>query len=117
MIDGNPNTAWTSGYSQPGRGNFGGLGRRGATTTAPVVELEPTEYPHMFTVTFDKPVAMHGLLLMNRQNNRQREGDICDYEVQISNDGQQWQTISQGKLKSTWNPSRTSTISGALWRV
>jgi len=49
---------------------------------------------------------MHGLLVMDRQNNRQREGDIQDYEVQISDDGEHWQTVASGQLKSSWSPQQ-----------
>ena len=59
-IDGDPNTIWNT-----------ASGRRGARNEHP--------YPHHLTVTFPAPVAMTGLALMNRQNDRDHLGDIRDW--------------------------------------
>jgi beta-galactosidase len=55
-------------------------------------------------VSFPSPVTMSGLVLMPRQNHREHEGDIKDYEVQISDDGTSWSGIARGELLSTFNP-------------
>ncbi|MCX7722709.1 MAG: discoidin domain-containing protein [Verrucomicrobiae bacterium] len=74
-IDGDPNTFWS--------------------TTDPIPEL---------TVSFPQPVAMSGLVLMNRQNDRNHAGDIRAYKLEFSDDGQHWRELAHGELASTWNP-------------
>lgn len=80
-IDGNPNTFWLT--NRNGRG-------------------EP--YPHELTIRFDAPVAMKGLIWMNRQNHREHEGDIRDYAIDISDDGTTWTEVKTGQMKSTFHP-------------
>jgi beta-galactosidase len=82
IIDGDPNTFWSSADA---RGNG-------------------PKYPHALTVHFPQPVAMDGLMLMPRQNQREHQGDIHDYTIQVSDDGNQWREIERGQLASTWNP-------------
>lgn len=80
-IDGNPNTYWTTAR------------RRGGS-----------RHPHELVIRFPRAVEMTGLVLMNRQDHRQREGDIRGYAVQTSQDGKQWQTLIEGQLESTFDP-------------
>jgi beta-galactosidase len=84
IIDGDPNTYWLSGDA---RGNG-------------------SKYPHELTVHFPAPVAMNGLILMPRQNHREHQGDIRDYTIQVSDDGNQWREITHGQLASTFDPQQ-----------
>ena len=84
VLDGDPNTFWSVGGS--GRG---GDGRR---------------HPHELTITFTNAVAMNGVVLMNRQNDRDHLGDIRGYTLAVSDDGQAWREVLKGELASTWNP-------------
>ena len=81
-IDGNPNTYWTT----TGRGG--------------------SRHPHELMIQFANTVEMTGVVLMNRQDHRQREGDIREYDIQTSSDGQAWKTVKAGQLASTFNPQR-----------
>jgi hypothetical protein len=83
-IDGDPNTFWSA----------GGRGRGG----------DERDYPHELTVLFPSPVAMDGLVLMNRQNDRNHLGDIRRFSLQLSDDGESWREVLDGELASTWNP-------------
>jgi beta-galactosidase len=87
-IDGDPNTFWTAG----GRG-------RGA---------DGRSHPHTLTITFSNAVAMNGVTLMNRQNDRDHLGDIRDYTIELSHDGQTWRPVVTDKLPSTWSPQTVS---------
>lgn len=65
-------------------------------------------------IDFPAPVAISGFVIMPRQNNREHEGDIREYSIQISDDGNVWSDIARGELPSTFNPhhiylSRTMT--------
>ncbi len=82
IIDGDPNTFWSSADA---RGNG-------------------PKPPHVLTVHFPQPVAMNGLVLMPRQNQREHQGDIRDYTVQINEAGSPWREVARGQLASTWNP-------------
>ena len=84
VLDGDPNTFWSVGGS--GRGSDG---RR---------------HPHELTLTFTNAVAMTGVVLMNRQNDRDHLGDIRGYTLAVSDDGQTWREVSKGELASTWDP-------------
>jgi hypothetical protein len=87
-IDGDPNTVWIAGAAlRGGRGS---------------------PHPHELTVTFSAPVAMSGIVLMPRQNDRDHLGDVRGYKIEVSDDGQQWREIAKGELASTWNPQRVS---------
>ena len=57
-------------------------------------------------ISFGAPVAFTGLVLMPRQNHREHEGDIREYVLEISDDGQQWREIKRGALVSTFAPQR-----------
>jgi hypothetical protein len=47
---------------------------------------------------------MNGLVLMNRQNDRDHLGDIRSYTLEASDDGQSWREVTRGELLSTWRP-------------
>ena len=79
-IDGNPNTCW----------NTAGWG-------------EGQPYPHELTIRFPSPAKTDGLIIMNRQNDRDRLGDIKDYEIEISDEGNEWTLIKKDKLESTFD--------------
>ena len=85
-IDGDPNSIWIAGES--------GRNRKAAP------------HPHELTVTFPAPVAMRGIVLMPRQNDRDHLGDVHGYTLESSDDGTNWQMIARGELASTWNPQR-----------
>jgi hypothetical protein len=85
-IDGDPNTYWS----------VGGIGRG----------MSGTKHPHELTVRFPQPVAMNGLVLMPRQNDRDHLGDTREYVVETSDDGQGWKEVFHGQLASTWDPQR-----------
>ncbi len=88
VIDGDPNTYW----------NVGGTGRG----------MSGTKHPHRLTVRFPQPVAMSGLVLMPRQNDRDHLGDTREYSIEVSDDGQAWKEVSRGQLVSTWEPLRVN---------
>jgi hypothetical protein len=81
-LDGDPNTFWSAGG---GRGNA----RR---------------HPHELNIAFTNAVAMNGVTLMNRQNDRDHLGDIRGYRIELSDDGRLWRQVAGGELPSTWNP-------------
>jgi len=81
IVDGDPNTNWSSADA---RGNG-------------------TKPPHQIEVSFPQPVAMAGLILMPRQNQREHQGDIRDYRVESSDDGATWQPVAEGRLVSTFD--------------
>lgn len=81
-IDGNPNTYWLAG---------GGRDRQ-------------TRHPYVLTIEFEDQVNMDGLLCMARQNHRAHEGDIREFIIEVSDDGQQWQEVKHGQLESTFEP-------------
>jgi len=86
ILDGDPNTFWCSADA---RGKGPG-------------------HPHEILVSFPQTVAMNGLVLMPRQNQREHQGDIREYKLEASNDGTNWQTIARGQLASTFDPQPIS---------
>ena len=80
-IDGDPNTYWF--------------------TTR---HRDRVDYPHELTLRFNRQVAMRGVILMNRQNERAHTGDIREYELQVSDDGDAWETVLAGELPSKFDP-------------
>jgi len=86
-IDGDPNTYWSVGA--PARGRDAGA---------------PAKRPHVLTISFAQPVAMSGLVVMPRQNDRDHIGDVRGFEVQASEDGTNWQPVVQGELVSSFDP-------------
>ena len=80
LIDGDPNTFWLS---------------------------DPTRSaPHEITIHFPQPQPLSGLILMPRQNHREHQGDLREYQVDSSVDGTHWQTLCQGELPSSFDPHR-----------
>jgi hypothetical protein len=57
-------------------------------------------------ISFPKPVAMSGLVLMPRQNHREHEGDIREYMIQRSDDGIEWHDVRRGELPSSFAPQQ-----------
>jgi beta-galactosidase len=98
FIDGDPNTFWLSSNVYNNDPNVFWLGADAYDNGS--------EYPHELTVHFPQPVAMNGLVLMPRQNQREHQGDIHDYTIQVSDDGNQWREITHGQLASTFDPQQ-----------
>ena len=69
-------------------------------------QREPLREPVEMVVSFPAPVAMSGLVLMPRQNHREHEGDIREYVIQASDDGNDWRDVVRGELPSTFAPQR-----------
>ena len=67
-------------------------------------QKNPTHDQVEIVVTFPAPVAMSGLVLMPRQNHREHEGDIREFVVEVSDDGNVWSAIARGELVSTFAP-------------
>lgn len=84
IIDGDPNTSWSSADA---RGNG-------------------PKPPHIIQVSFPHSVAMNGLLLMPRQNQREHQGDIREFTIESSDDGTNWQSIAAGQLASTFDEQK-----------
>ena len=53
-----------------------------------------------------RAVAMSGVVLMQRQNHREHEGDIRAYVLQVSDDRREWREIARGELLSTFAPQQ-----------
>ncbi len=83
-MDGDPNTFWLAGGR--GRGTDG------------------NKHPHVLTISFTNAVAMTGVAVMNRQNDRDHLGAVRRYLIEVSDDGQTWRKVAGGELPSTWNP-------------
>ncbi len=80
LIDGFPDTYWLSaGPKQKGK------------------------YPHEVNIEFPQNADITGLLIMNRQDQREHQGDVLEYTVEISNDGNSWQIAAKGTLESTFD--------------
>lgn len=62
--------------------------------------------PHELIVSFPKPIAISGIIIMPRQNHREHEGDIREYALQVSDDGTVWYEMKRGELASTFAPQR-----------
>lgn len=99
VIDGDPNTAWFSGRprSRPGE-----LKRK--RRLPDFVESTEQNYPHEFTLRFPKAIPFSGIVLMPRQDDRDHAGDIREYRLSISEDGQAWTEVSKGELPSSFEP-------------
>ena len=80
LIDGDPNTFWLAGDPKKERQN------------------------QEFVINFPNIVAMNGLVLMPRQNEREHQGDIREYSILLSDDGANWREIKHGVLVSTFEP-------------
>ncbi|HEV2905318.1 MAG TPA: discoidin domain-containing protein, partial [Pyrinomonadaceae bacterium] len=62
--------------------------------------------PSEILITFPQPTAISGLVLMPRQNHREHEGDIREYAIRVSEDGNEWRGLVHGALVSTFAPQR-----------
>jgi hypothetical protein len=82
-IDGDPNTFWLAGNQR-----------------------DPTREQVDMVISFPEPVVMSGLVLMSRQNHREHEGDIREFVLQASDDGNDWRDVLRGELLSTFAPQR-----------
>jgi hypothetical protein len=56
------------------------------------------------TISFPAPVPFKGLVLMPRQNQREHEGDVREWRIQVSDDGQDWREVKRATLGSTFEP-------------
>jgi hypothetical protein len=86
-IDGDPDTFWTVG-----------------TPTRLGQPPPPATFPHVLTVTFPSAVPIDGVVLVDRQNERNHAGDIRGYALSVSDDGISWREVSRGELLSTFEP-------------
>lgn len=68
------------------------------------------------TVAFAQPVPFKGLVLMPRQNHREHEGDVREWLVQVSDDGQAWREVKRAVLGSTFDPQTVSFDTGVTAR-
>ncbi len=82
-IDGDPNSAWIAGSNR---------------------RVEKAAQPHELIVTFPASVAMNGVVILPRQNDRDHTGDVKNFSITTSADGTNWNTAAQGELASTWSP-------------
>ncbi len=81
-IDGDPNTFWTTGTQAAAR------------------------TPQALTISFPAPASFSGLLIMPRQNHREHEGDVREYVIETSDDGDGWREVKRGALVSTYDQQR-----------
>jgi hypothetical protein len=84
-MDGDPNTFWQSG---------GGGRAKNADTR---------KHPHELVFTFTNAVAMDGVVIMPRQNDRDHLGDVREFGLALS-DGTNVTYATKWTLASTWNP-------------
>jgi hypothetical protein len=56
------------------------------------------------TITFAQSVPFDGLVLMPRQNHRDHEGDVREWRIEASADGDRWQEVMRATLASTFEP-------------
>ena len=81
-IDGDPNTFW--------------LGPDPKTTGL--------KHPFGLSINFGRHPAVSGLVVMQRQNHREHEGDVREYVVRVGEDGMPWREVARGELASTFEP-------------
>ena len=84
IVDGDPNTFWSSADA---RGNG-------------------PKSPHEIRISFPQSVVMNGLVLMPRQNQREHQGDIREFKLELSDDETNWQEVASGQLASTFDEQR-----------
>lgn len=58
----------------------------------------------VLTIAFAAAVPFDGLVLMPRQNQRDHEGDVREWRVEASDDGQTWRDVARPSLASTFDP-------------
>jgi hypothetical protein len=63
----------------------------------------PRPQPQL-TIAFPAPAPFDGLVLMPRQNHRDHEGDVREWLIQTSDDGQNWREVARATLGSTFDP-------------
>jgi hypothetical protein len=63
----------------------------------------PRPQPEL-TIQFAAKVPFNGLVLMPRQNHRDHEGDVREWLIQVSDDGQSWREVKRATLGSTFDP-------------
>jgi len=67
-------------------------------------------YPPVLTVTLPRPESIHRITFINSKGGRDideskvRGSTPCEYEVQISMDGQNWQTVASDEGREPWTP-------------
>lgn len=83
IIDGNPQSFWQSDNKNPKHG-----------------------YPFNLSIEFINDAEMLGLIVMQTQNDFPRRGHVKDYQILISGDGNQWNIIAQGELRSSHKPQK-----------
>jgi hypothetical protein len=67
---------------------------------------DPLREQAELTITFASPVAISGVVLMARQNNRAHEGEIKECVLSVSDDGLVWNDVQRAYLGSTFAPQR-----------
>lgn len=78
----------------------------GGKDAAAAIDGDPNTFwsgARELTIAFPQAVAFNGLVLMPRQNHRDHEGDVREYAVQISDDGNTWRELKRGTLASTYD--------------
>jgi hypothetical protein len=65
----------------------------------------PRPQPEL-TIAFPQAVPFNGLVLMPRQNHRDHEGDVREWLVEASDDGQSWRELRRAALGSTFDPQK-----------
>jgi hypothetical protein len=99
IIDGDPNTFWSSADAIRGRASL--------PVRQHARQNVPAGFPHEIEISFPGPVLMNGLVLMPRQNQREHQGDIREFKVQISHDGgASWADVATGQLASTFDEQK-----------
>jgi hypothetical protein len=58
----------------------------------------------VLTIAFAAAVPFDGVVLMPRQNQRDHEGDVREWRVEASDDGQTWRDVARPSLASTFDP-------------
>jgi beta-galactosidase len=81
-IDGDPNTFWLT----------------------PDPKTTGLHHPYGLLINFDRRPTMSGLVVMQRQNHREHEGDVREYVVSVGEDGTAWREVARGELTSTFGP-------------
>jgi hypothetical protein len=77
----------------------------GDPNTASLVAVKegPRPQPEL-TIAFPRAQPFAGLVLMPRQNQRDHEGDVHEWLIQASADGQTWRDVRRATLGSTFEP-------------
>lgn len=72
------------------------------------------------TIAFAHPVPFDGLVLMPRQNHRDHEGDVHEWRIEASDDGEHWRDVARPALGSTFDPQTVrfgSTVTARALRL